>query len=32
MAYRILKDEYYTQTINLPLGIPGGAVYGLRFR
>lgn len=31
MAYRILKDEYYTQTINLPLGIPGGAVYGLRY-
>ena len=31
MAYEILKDEYYTQTIILPLGVTGGASYGLRY-
>jgi hypothetical protein len=31
MAYEILKDDYYTQNISLPGGIPGVQRYGLRY-
>ena len=31
MAYEILKDNYYTQNISLPGGIPGAQIYGLRY-
>jgi len=31
MAYEVLKDDYYIQTISLPGGIPGVQRYGLRY-
>jgi hypothetical protein len=31
MAYKILQDDYYTQNISLPGGIPGVQQYGLRY-